>query len=64
MVFAATADDARAIGFDEGPLVTDWREQYQQRGITVIGPVLRQGAVDVLQRYAQEGEIYNPDRGD
>lgn len=62
MVYAATAEDARAIGFDEGPLVANWEEEYRERGIEVVGPVMREEAKAVLQLYAKTGEIYNPDR--
>ena len=60
MVYAATAADARAIGFDEGPLVKDWVYQMETRDVQVIGPVLRNAASQVLQDYAKHGAIYNP----
>jgi len=60
MVYAATAEDARAIGFDEGPLPPDWRFQYAERGIQVVGPVYREEAAAVLQLYGKQGIIYNP----
>ncbi len=65
LVYAATADDARAIGFDEGPLVPDWADQLRARGVHVIaaGPELRAEAVAVLQAYAASGQaVYNPTR--
>jgi len=60
MVYGANADDARSVGFDEGPLVEDWASQMRQRSIQVIGPVLREEAVAVLDQYAEQGTIYNP----
>ncbi|MBL4774803.1 MAG: nucleoside deaminase [Mariprofundus sp.] len=52
--------DARAIGFDEGPKMDNWRQALTQRGIAVSTDICRQDAVAVLQYYAlQGGEIYN-----
>jgi tRNA(Arg) A34 adenosine deaminase TadA len=60
LVCGATARDARAIGFDEGPRPADWTKRLEQRGIAVELEVLREGARHVLERYATEGgEIYN-----
>ncbi|OIO73266.1 MAG: tRNA-specific adenosine deaminase [Zetaproteobacteria bacterium CG1_02_53_45] len=52
--------DARAIGFDEGPKMSDWKAALESRGITVETDICRQGAADVLQQYAKaDGNIYN-----
>lgn len=61
MVYAATAKDARDIGFDEGPLVADWRQQMIDRGINVQGPIIQEAGIAVLQDYARQNSvIYNP----
>ena len=57
LVCGARSDDARAIGFDEGPRPLDWVEQLQLRGIDVTRDVMRSQANDVLRSYT--GEIYN-----
>jgi len=60
LVCGARDEDARAIGFDEGPKMDDWRQALEQRGISVETDVCRQGAIDVLQHYASHGgAIYN-----
>jgi tRNA(Arg) A34 adenosine deaminase TadA len=68
LVCGARDEDARAIGFDEGPKLQDWVSALETRGIRVRRDVKRQQAVDVLQTYlASGGPIYNgrsgtPDR--
>jgi tRNA(Arg) A34 adenosine deaminase TadA len=60
LVCAAGSDDARAIGFDEGPKHPDWANELRARGIEVIEGVLRPQAVAVLDYYrAAGGPIYN-----
>jgi tRNA(Arg) A34 adenosine deaminase TadA len=60
VVSAARDEDARRIGFDEGPKPTDWRASLEQRGIEVISDVKRKEAVVVLAEYARTGGfIYN-----
>ncbi len=60
VVSSATDADARAIGFDEGPKVADWRKALEERGIAVVAEILRQEARDVLNEYAKKnGVIYN-----
>lgn len=39
-------------GFDEGPMVADWRDQFRARGIDVTTDVLRGEAVATWQAYA------------
>ena len=52
---------AQAIGFDEGPKLTDWVSALNHRGISVVCDVLRNEAVSVLQEYISAGgTIYNP----
>jgi tRNA(Arg) A34 adenosine deaminase TadA len=37
--------------FDEGPLGADWAEQFEARGIEVVGGVLRDEALTVFRNY-------------
>ncbi len=56
----ARDEDARAIGFDEGPKLDTWRAALEERGIEVFQDVMRDESVDVLSLYAQSGgRIYN-----
>ncbi len=60
LVCAARDEDARAVGFDEGPKLDDWRSALQSRGIEVVCDVQRDAAKSVLDRYAEGGGlIYN-----
>jgi tRNA(Arg) A34 adenosine deaminase TadA len=60
LVCGARDQDARAIGFDEGPKMQEWQHALEQRGITVVRDVLRREAAGVLQDYlAAGGTIYN-----
>ncbi len=57
---AARDEDARAIGFDEGPKPADWRAACEQRGVRVTDDLLRDEARVILQAYAaQGGLVYN-----
>ncbi|WP_217995186.1 hypothetical protein [Methylogaea oryzae] len=63
LLCGARDEDARAIGFDEGPKPADWADQLRRRGIAVTRDVMRDEACKVLQRYKnQGGTIYNPSR--
>jgi tRNA(Arg) A34 adenosine deaminase TadA len=63
LVCGARDEDARAIGFDEGPKLDDWVAALNDRGITVVRDVLRGDAVAVLREYvAAGGTIYNSGR--
>ena len=60
LVCGARDEDARSIGFDEGPKLADWVEALESRGITVVRDVLREEAAAVLREYAEGGgTIYN-----
>jgi tRNA(Arg) A34 adenosine deaminase TadA len=60
LVCAATADDARAIGFDEGPVYDSSYAYLQQAGVEVVRWVLRDEAKAVLDSYLScGGAIYN-----
>lgn len=57
---AAQDQDARAIGFDEGPKPAHWVEALTERNIQVTTEVERERGRDVLQHYLQHGgHIYN-----
>jgi tRNA(Arg) A34 adenosine deaminase TadA len=60
LVCGASADDAEAIGFDEGPRRDDWVSQFETRGISVRRGVLAAEARGVLATYGERGgPIYN-----
>jgi len=61
---AARDEDARAIGFDEGPKHPDWRGELEKRGIAVSTDICRDEARKVLTDYAATGgTIYNARQG-
>jgi len=61
LICGARDEDARAIGFDEGPKLADWKKALEIRGIAVIRDVLRADAAKILKAYAETGgSIYNP----
>jgi tRNA(Arg) A34 adenosine deaminase TadA len=63
LVCGARDEDARAIGFDEGPKLPDWVSALNSRGIAVQRDVLREEAAAVLRDYAAAGGvIYNAGR--
>jgi tRNA(Arg) A34 adenosine deaminase TadA len=65
LVCGARDEDARAIGFDEGPKLPDWAEALEERGISVVKDACRDEAAAVLRHYAESGgEIYNAREGD
>ena len=60
VVSGATDEDARRIGFDEGPKPINWIRELEVRGITVRSEVERDAATDVLNQYSRKGgSIYN-----
>ncbi len=61
VVVGARDQDAREVGFDEGPKPHDWAAELRQRGIEVICDIRREDARKVLREYAAKGGlIYNP----
>jgi len=61
----ARDEDARAIGFDEGPKMPTWRQELEKRGITVTTDLCRDEARKILNGYAASGgEIYNARQGE
>jgi len=63
LVCGARDTDARAIGFDEGPKVPDWKKALEERGITVVQDVAREKANAVLKSYAASGGVIYNGRG-
>jgi tRNA(Arg) A34 adenosine deaminase TadA len=56
----ADREDARAIGFDEGPVFDESWAYLERQDIEVVRGVMREEAVDVLQLYRKRGgKIYN-----
>jgi len=60
LVCGARDEDARAIGFDEGPKMAEWISALNDRGISVLRDVLRADAAAILKEYAASGgPLYN-----
>lgn len=60
LVCAATGDDARAIGFDEGPVFESSYDYLQNAGVQVQRQLLRAEGRAVLESYvANGGQLYN-----
>jgi tRNA(Arg) A34 adenosine deaminase TadA len=60
LVCAAEAEDARQIGFDEGPVFEESYDYLKARGVTVVRGFMREAGSAVLRNYAtQGGQIYN-----
>jgi hypothetical protein len=52
LVVAGSGPELEEIStFDEGPMVADWAEQFEARGITVVQDVLRDEALAVFRAY-------------
>jgi tRNA(Arg) A34 adenosine deaminase TadA len=64
LVCGARDEDARSIGFDEGPKLPNWQEALEKRGVHVSRDVLRHEAVDVLHLYVNTGGIIYNTGGD
>lgn len=60
MVCAGTAEDARAIGFDEGPVFEQSYQYLEKAGMEVVRQFKRSDAKAVLDYYKSSGgRIYN-----
>jgi len=60
VVCAATGEDARAIGFDEGPVFDASWKYLEDRGVRTVRGVMRDEAKRVLDDYLTHGGvIYN-----
>jgi tRNA(Arg) A34 adenosine deaminase TadA len=65
LVTGASDQDARLIGFDEGPKLANWQQALMERGIKVVTDVLSEQACQVLDDYQKQGgHIYNSREGD
>lgn len=61
VIWSASGEDARAIGFDEGPVFEASHEYLEARGIELVGDVLHDEGRNVLRFYVDRGgRIYNP----
>ncbi len=64
LVCGAREEDARSIGFDEGPKLREWQKALEKRGIDVVRDTLRDECIEVLRLYVQSGGlIYNAGDG-
>lgn len=64
VVTAAFDQDARELGFDEGPKPENWIRSLTARGIEVMHNIERDSARSVLQLYLDDGGfIYNARKG-
>lgn len=60
LVCGASSEDARAVGFEEGPVFPESYRYLEQRGIELVRGVLREEARAVLTQYKDGGGlIYN-----
>lgn len=60
----AKAEDARAIGFDEGAIHPHWIDELKKRGISVDTGICRDEARNMLNLYHEiGGVIYNGHQG-
>jgi len=60
IVFGAERQDAGDLGFDEGPVFADSYRYLRDRGMEIVGGVLREEARAVLRLYrSRGGQIYN-----
>lgn len=55
LVIAGSGPELEELtGFDEGPMVDDWAEQFEARGIDVEQGVLRDEAISVFETYHEK----------
>jgi tRNA(Arg) A34 adenosine deaminase TadA len=61
LVIAGEGDVVEELtGFDEGPMVPDWKEQFARRGIEVVVGVQRQQALETFADFGRSGAVvYN-----
>lgn len=58
LIFGANKHDVETIvGFDEGPLHPEWKEEYKKRNIEVVENFMNDEAVKLLQKYKELGGI-------
>ena len=59
VIYGATREMAESIGFDEGYKGERWREEFERRGIRVVGPMLGEEAFAPFRLYEEKnGGIY------
>ncbi len=59
LIYGATREMAEKVGFDEGYKGERWREEFAQRGIQVVGPLLGEDAFAPFGLYVEKnGKIY------
>jgi tRNA(Arg) A34 adenosine deaminase TadA len=65
LVIAGSGPELEELtGFDEGPVVADWRGELARRGIRVVEDVLRAEACEVFGAFNRSGRlVYNARRG-
>ncbi len=60
MIAGAGPEMEKITGFDEGPLISEWRAELQNRGIELIENVLSEEAIKVFKDFSDRGEfVYN-----
>ena len=60
LIYGASGDDVRNLGFDEGPVFPESHDYLAARGVTIEGGLLRAEACRVLERYRElQGPLYN-----
>lgn len=60
LVFSATRDDVSRLGFDEGPVFPESYAYLRERGVEIVGGVLRDEGAAVFALYRERGGvIYN-----
>ena len=61
IICAARDEDARTIGFDEGPKPADVNKELKKRNIRITRDIYRDKAILLMQKYCDSGKpIYNP----
>lgn len=61
LTFAATGEDARAAGFDEGPIFPETYEYLERTGVQVTRGLCRDEGQKPFTRYRElGGPVYNP----
>lgn len=60
VVWGTPSEEARKIGFDEGPVFESSWEYLKNKGIDIKGGILKKKAVEILKHYSTHGIIYNP----
>lgn len=60
VVYGASGEDVRAVGFEEGPVFRESHDYLTSRGVSIEGGLLREDARRVLERYRElQRPVYN-----